>query len=205
MGKAKLLIADDDVTITMNLEDLLNTNGYTVVGPVHSSDDAYNLARKEKPDLAFLDIKMPGKMDGIELAETLLTEFNIPCIFVSGYDDYAIIERAKRVKPLSFLLKPFADRQVLVETQIALFKVNAIRERQFFNREEFPIEIPKRYAGLTPTELRVAALVRKGKTSKEVAELMDIRITTVQWHRRNIRKKLNLVNKSENLTMNLLL
>ena len=204
MKAPKILIADDNVAITMELHELLAQKGYDIIGPAHSGDEAYQLAEEHRPTVALMDIKMPGSLDGIETAQKLRLEMNIPTIFLSGHDEAAIIERAKRVKPLSFLLKPINGRQILAEMEIALFKIEATRERQFFTNGTFPEELPKRYADLTPTEIRVAALVRKGKTTKEVAAKLGVSSSTIEWHRKNIRKKLKLINSNENLTINLL-
>ncbi|HKI50267.1 MAG TPA: DNA-binding response regulator [Desulfobacteria bacterium] len=204
MKAPKILIADDNVAVTMELHELLAQKGYDFIGPAYTGDEALQLAEEHRPTVAILDIKMPGSLDGIETAEKLRLEMNIPTIFLSGHDEVAIIERAKRAKPISFLLKPINGRQVLVEMEIALFKIEATRERQLFTNGAFPEELPERHADLTPTEIRVAALVRKGKTTKEVAEKLGVSNSTIEWHRKNIRKKLNLVNSNENLTINLL-
>lgn len=204
MTSSKILIADDDAAITMHLEELLTGKGYVLAGVANSGEEALLLAKKKHPIVAIMDIKMPGKLDGIATAQKLRSELNIPVIFLSGYDDYAIIERAKRVQPISFMLKPINERQILAELEIALFKIRSMRERQLFTGDTFPDEIPERYADLTPAEIRVAGLVRKGKTSKEAAEFLNISESTIQWHRKNIRKKLKLVNTEENLTINLL-
>lgn len=179
-------------------------NGYDVVGTAYTAQEVVDLAGKYQPTLVVMDIKMPGNLDGIEAAAQIKKENDTPVIFLSGYDDYALIERAKRIKPLAYLLKPINERQILVEIEIALYKINARKEKQLFTSDVFPEELPPKYADLTPSELRVAALIRKGKTTKEVSSHFDISEQTVMWHRKNIRKKLNLVNTKESLTIQLL-
>ncbi|EFK09186.1 response regulator receiver domain protein [delta proteobacterium NaphS2] len=201
----KILIADDDVVTAELLEEILKVKGYSIIGPAYSGEEAYQLAKEHRPTIAILDIEMPGGMDGIEVADKLNRELNIPVIFLTGHDETAIIKRAKRVKPLSFLLKPINERQILAEVEIGLFKAEATRERQLLTTtDQFPEEVPERFAVLTPTEIRVAVLIRKGKTSKEVAEVMGVSLNTVHGHRKKIRKKLGLTNSKENLTLNLL-
>ncbi|MCP4575351.1 MAG: response regulator transcription factor [Deltaproteobacteria bacterium] len=204
MTSSKILIADDDIAITMHLEELFAEKGYILAGIAFSGEEAILLAQKHHPIVVIMDVKMPGKLDGIETAQKLRHEMNIPVIFLSGHDDYALIQRAKRVYPLSFLLKPVKERQILAELELALFKIKSMRERQLFTLDTFPGEVPDRYSNLTPTEIRVAGLVRKGKTSKEAAQSLNVSESTIQWHRKNIRKKLKLVNTEENLTINLL-
>ena len=200
----RILIADDDFIITIHLDTLLKENGYGVAGIVHNAHDAVEHALENNPTLVIMDIKMPGKLDGIDAAVILIKEMDIPVIFLSGHDDPTLVERAKRVEPLAFLLKPINERQFLVELEIALYKLNARRERQLFSNDDFPAELPPRYAELTPSELRVVSLIRKGKTTKEVASYLDISEQTVMWHRKNIRKKLKLIGTNKSLTMELL-
>jgi len=188
----------------MHLETLLKENGYDVIGIVHTAENAVEQALKNNPALVMMDIKMPGKLDGIDAAEKILKEMGIPVIFLSGYDDPELVERAKRARPLSFLLKPINERQILVELEIALHKISVGRERELFRNNNLLDELPLQYSELTPSEIRVATLIKKGKTTKEVAGYLDISEQTVMWHRKNIRKKLKLINTKKSLTLQLL-
>jgi DNA-binding NarL/FixJ family response regulator len=203
-SNATVLIVDDEYVMTLHSEKLLEKNGYDVVGIADSGEQAVDLAEETRPDIVIMDIKLPGKFDGITAAESILKQTGISCIFLSGYDDQELVERAKKVRPLAFLLKPIIERQVLVELEVALYRVNKEKERQLFSKEDFPDELPARYADLTPSEIRIVSFVRKGKTTKEISAELDLSDHTVMWHRKNIRKKLNLLNKKENLVTHLL-
>ena len=79
---ADILIADDNIVVTMELEELLPSIGYKVAGVAHSGRQSVDLAREIRPDLVLMDIIMPGEMDGIAAAEILKTELDIPVIFI---------------------------------------------------------------------------------------------------------------------------
>ena len=203
-GKDSILIVEDDVSVSGLLEMLLKENGYNVVGIADSPEKAMLLAGKHRPTVVLMDIKLGGALDGIDVAEEILKKYDIAVIFLSGYDDNEVIERAKKVRPLAFLLKPFNEKQIVVELEVALYQINEKKEQDFFAADVFTKELPPKYADLTPAEIRVASLVRKGKSTKEIAETLDVSDQTIMWHRKNIRRKLNISNKGENLVTHLL-
>ena len=203
-GKDSILIVEDDVAVSGLLKMLLKENGYNVVGIADSPEEAMSFAGKYRPTVVLMDIMLNGALDGIDVAEKILKQYDIGVIFLSGYADSEVIEKAKKVRPLAFLLKPFNEKQIIVELEVALYQINRKKEQGFFDDDSFSKELPPKYAELTPAEIRVASLVRKGKTTKEIAEALDVSDQTVMWHRKNIRKKLNISNKGENLVTHLL-
>jgi len=204
MPSKDIMIVDDDFALTLSLEELLTEEGYHVVAKAYSDEEALLKARATRPRLILMDIRLGNQKDGIDVALQLLEELNIRSMFITGHDDRELLERAKACRPLGYILKPIDDRQLLAELEIAVYKVEAERERDVFNNREFPDELPPRFADFTPTELRVAALIRQGKTSKEVAGMLSVGEGTIEWHRKNIRRKLHLKQSGENLTKALL-
>jgi len=203
-SQASILIVDDDLAVSELLEMMLEENGYNVVGIADSAEKAVSLAGKHRPTVIFMDIMLNGAVDGIDVAERILKKYDISVIFLSGYDDQELIDRAKRVRPVAFLLKPINEKQIIVELEVAIYQINKKKEKGIFANDVFPKELPPRYADLTPAEIRVASFVRKGKSTKEIADTLDVSDQTVMWHRKNIRKKLNISNKGENLVTHLL-
>ncbi len=109
---SKILVVDDEAIITMQLEERLHVMGYTVVGMAASGDDAIEKARRLTPDLILMDIVMPGKVNGVEAARTIVNELDIPVIFITSYADDAIIEKAKQVRPYGYIVKPFNELEL---------------------------------------------------------------------------------------------
>jgi two-component system, response regulator PdtaR len=125
---SKILVVDDEAIITMQLEERLTAMGYTVAGMASSGEDAIEKARRLTPDLVLMDIVMPGKLNGIEAAETVTGELDIPVIFVTSYADDTIIEKAKQVRPYGYIVKPFNELEIKAAIEVALFRKAAEQE-----------------------------------------------------------------------------
>lgn len=94
----RILVVDDDATIAMQFEEFLPTIGYKLVGLADCANDALEQARKYRPDLIFMDIRLAGKMDGIQAAGIIKAELGIDILFISGYADETLLDRAKVVE-----------------------------------------------------------------------------------------------------------
>lgn len=125
---AKILVVDDEAIITMQLEERLSSMGYTVAGMAASGADAVEKARRLQPDLVLMDIVMPGKLNGIEAAQVIISEMNIPIVFVTSYADDAIIQKAKQVRPYGYIIKPFNELEIKAAIEVALFRRAADQE-----------------------------------------------------------------------------
>ena len=118
----RIMIADDDVTIQMELEEYLSHLGHTVVGTVDSGEEAVELAREMKPDLILMDVHLPVEIDGIAAARKIKEEMDVAVVFVTGFGDPEDIERAKQVEPFGYVIKPFDEREINGVIEIALHK-----------------------------------------------------------------------------------
>ncbi len=137
--KAKLMLVDDEVIITNQLEEFLTVMGYEIVAVASSGAEAIEKARKNRPDLVLMDVMMPGKnreksMDGIEAAQKIREEFNIPSIFITAYGGDQIINRAKDVEAFGFVVKPFQEQELRAAIEFALYRIKM--ERRLRESEE---------------------------------------------------------------------
>ena len=119
---AKLMVVDDEVIIANQLEESLTAMGYHVVGKAFSGETAIDMALRLKPDLVLMDIKMPGRMDGIDAARKIKKAINIPSIFLTAYGDDQIVRRAKAAEPYGYILKPYNETELKAALEIGLFK-----------------------------------------------------------------------------------
>lgn len=119
---SKILVVDDEAIISMQLEERLSAMGYTVTGMAASGEEAIERTRRVRPDLVLMDVVMPGKINGIQAAQILSSEFNIPVVFITAYADDAIIEKAKCVKPYGYIVKPFNELEIKAAIEVALFR-----------------------------------------------------------------------------------
>jgi len=122
LKKTSILIVEDEVIIANDIEYSLKEFGYNVVGFAATGRQAIEKAGQYKPDLILMDIILQGEMDGIEAAEEIKKQFNIPVIFLTGNADSATIERAKLTTPFGYILKPFEDRELHIIIEMGLYK-----------------------------------------------------------------------------------
>lgn len=118
MSKMKVLIADDEPIILLDLKQMLENLGYEVVAEASDGQQAVTLARETHPDVCILDVKMPV-MDGIE-AVTIITEENIaPAILLTAYSDKELVDRAKAAGVFAYLVKPFKPSDLPPSIEVA--------------------------------------------------------------------------------------
>ena len=118
----KIMIVDDDATIQMELEEYLTHMNFTVVGTADTGEGAIEMARETDPDLILMDINLPGEMDGISAGQKIKEEMDVAVVFITGFGDPEYIERAKRVEPFGYVMKPFDEREINGVIEIALYK-----------------------------------------------------------------------------------
>jgi AmiR/NasT family two-component response regulator len=119
MQQGKILIADDDAVLRLDLRTLLESLGHQVVGEADNGETACYLARSLHPDLIILDVMMP-KMNGLEAAECISKERLGPVVLLTAYSDVPIIEQANRAGVLAYLVKPFRQQELQPTIEIAL-------------------------------------------------------------------------------------
>ena len=104
--KKKILIVEDEVMLSAWLKIQLEDEGYLVCGSFTTGEESVEFVQKTKPDIILMDINLVGEIDGIEAAEVITEKSNIPIIFMTGYTDPKVYERAQKIKPLAYLIKP---------------------------------------------------------------------------------------------------
>ncbi len=119
MKRKRILIADDESIILMDLREMLNNLGYLVVGEANDGRSAVNMARELRPDLVIMDIKMPD-MDGIEAASVLTEEKIAPVLLLTAYSQEDLIERATDAGVVGYLVKPFRESNLAPAIEVTL-------------------------------------------------------------------------------------
>lgn len=129
MTSAKILVVEDECIVAKDLQNRLNKFGYVVLTIASSGEEAINKAAETCPDLVLMDINLKGDMDGVEAAKQIHTRFNIPVIYLTAYADDNTLERAKVTEASGYLLKPFKERELYTNIEIALSKHRIEQER----------------------------------------------------------------------------
>jgi two-component system, response regulator PdtaR len=128
---ARVVIADDDPIIRMDLREMLTDLNYQVVGEAADGKNAVALARDLKPELVIMDIRMP-EMDGIEAARSLTQESIAPVLLLTAYSEPELVQRATQAGVVGYLVKPFREAQLGPAIEVTLGR---FREFQQLHKE----------------------------------------------------------------------
>ncbi len=118
----QILIVEDDSDVVGYIEHLLKSLGYGVCAVVSSGEAAMQKAAEAHPDLALIDMMLAGDMDGIAVAQQMRARFNIPVVYLTAYVDQRLLQRAQIAEPFGYVLKPFAERRLHLNIEIALYR-----------------------------------------------------------------------------------
>lgn len=118
MSATRILIAEDETIIRLDLRDILERAGYEVCAEARDGEEAVELARREQPDLAILDVKMP-RLDGIDAARRMIEERPIPIVMLTAYSQEELVSRAIEVGVFGYLVKPFRESDLVPAIEAA--------------------------------------------------------------------------------------
>ncbi len=127
----RILIAEDETIIRLDLRDLLERSGHEVVAEARDGDEAVAFAREHEPELAIMDVKMP-KLDGIEAARRILEERPIPIVMLTAYGQEELVNRAVEAGVFGYLVKPFREQDLVPAIATARARheeLTAVREQ----------------------------------------------------------------------------
>ena len=135
MTKINIMIVEDEVILAKELKIKLENLGYYVTSVVDSVERAIENSDQVRPGLILMDINLKGKMDGIEAAEIIHSRLGIPIIFLTAYADEDKLERAKITMPFGYILKPFTDKDLKVNIEMARYVARIDAERRHAEEE----------------------------------------------------------------------
>ncbi len=158
MNVTSILIVEDEGIVAEDLACKVRQLGYDVAGTTGTGEEAIELARLEQPDLVLMDIRLGGKMDGIEAAQHILKERKLPILYLTAHSDTTTAQRAQQADAYGYILKPFDDRDLRIQIDMALHKYRA---------ENLLRESEARYRLLAETMLQ--GIVHQDATGKVIA------------------------------------
>ncbi|MFF9375099.1 ANTAR domain-containing response regulator [Streptomyces griseoluteus] len=123
----RVVIAEDEALIRLDLKEMLEEEGYTVVGEAGDGEQAVELAREHKPDLVILDVKMP-KLDGISAAEKIAEESIAPVLMLTAFSQRDLVERARDAGAMAYLVKPFSKSDVVPAIEMAVSRFTELKQ-----------------------------------------------------------------------------
>jgi len=188
----EILLIEDEFIIAKDIKVLLGKNNFASVDYARNYDTALDLFVKNAYDLIISDINLNDKKDGIEIIGEFSKIKKVPVVYLTAYSDLNIVKRAEKTMPFAYILKPYNNNQLKATINLALLNFNeqsiAISENE---------ENTSKLQLLTIREKEVLVILSSGKITKEIAEELNISNHTVEQHKKNIRKKLNLTTVGE--------
>jgi DNA-binding LytR/AlgR family response regulator len=121
-SKYKILIVEDEILVATDIEESLESLGYTVQNSVDTGLKAIEEVEKSLPDLVLMDINLKGEMTGIEAARKIIEKHDVPIIYLTANADIATVNKAKVALPYGYIIKPFTDKDLQTNIEIAIFK-----------------------------------------------------------------------------------
>ncbi|WP_051217743.1 ANTAR domain-containing response regulator [Nocardioides insulae] len=123
----RVVIAEDEVLIRMDLKEMLTEEGYAVVGEAGDGQRAVELAEELRPDLVILDVKMPV-LDGIAAAERIASERIAPVVMLTAFSQRELVERARDAGAMAYLVKPFSASDLVPAIEVAMSRFGELSQ-----------------------------------------------------------------------------
>jgi PAS domain S-box-containing protein len=133
--KRNILIVEDEAIVGLEINDALLQLGYSVSAVCASGEEALEALITTRPDLVLMDIKLQGDKDGIETAELIHKQYNIPIVYMTAHSEESTIEKAKLTEPYGYLLKPVDKNELHIAIAVALYKSKIDEEKLQFTKE----------------------------------------------------------------------
>jgi DNA-binding NarL/FixJ family response regulator len=190
----KVLIADDHPVVLFGTQTFLTQLGYNVISTCSNGLEAYNQIVTKQPDIALLDMNMPG-LNGLEILEkiTQQTASHVKTVLLTMHNELSIFNRAKALNVKGYLLKDFAMDEMercldKVKKGETYFSEHMVQRLTVKHSDDIHPELQQ----LTFAEKKILDLVSQQKSTREIANLLFISEKTVETHRSHIIKKLNI-------------
>jgi two-component system cell cycle sensor histidine kinase/response regulator CckA len=122
MSSPTILIVEDEAIVSADIANKLRKLGYEIAGSIGTGEEAIEIARRLRPSLVLMDIRLAGDMDGIAAADAIRRECRVPVVFLTAHADKTTLHRARQVEAFGYILKPFDDRELHTQIEMALYK-----------------------------------------------------------------------------------
>jgi len=183
----KILLIEDEFIISKDIKTQLGKNSFAQVTIAKDYNTAFYLFTSNTYDLIISDINLNTNKDGIEI----ITEFSkikkVPVVYLTAYSDNHVITLAEKTMPFAYILKPYNNNQLKVTINLAILNF-----KKDFKPIEESSENTEKLNLLTNREKEILIVLSTGKITREIGALLGISDNTVEQHKKNIKKKLDL-------------
>ena len=191
--KLKVLIVEDEVLIAKHIEDALQNSDFNVIGIAHDSETALDYIHNRDPEFIILDINIDGQKDGIEVAEVVKANYDVPFMFLTALSDIQTLDRAKKVNPCGYIVKPFKTRDLVSSITIGLYNHEFKKTDKKLTLDQVNNQAAE---DLSQKEFDVLLDITEGFTNAQIAKKQFISLSTVKFHSQNIYSKLDVKNRT---------
>lgn len=195
MNEIKILIVEDEPVIAENIAVYLNNGDFAVSGIAYDDEEAKRQLKQNTPDAVLLDINLDSEQDGIDIAEFINRHYEIPFLFLTSYSDKETLERAKKVEPWGYVVKPFNERSLVASIEIAIsnFARRSTRTVPNLLHQKINEHLPD---PVTEREFDVLKLIYEGCTNQQIAEQLFVSLNTIKRHINNAYLKIDATSRS---------
>ncbi len=187
--KKKILVVEDEKIIAYDIKYCLEKSGYIVPAIAAYGQQAIEKAEEFRPDLVLMDVMLKGNMNGIEAAEEIVSQFNIPVIYLTAYSDESTLKKAKTTQPFGYILKPFEAVQLITTIEIALNK---------YQQEEVMREALEKEKEMREMKSKFISMVSHEVSNPLSTILMSTELLAHYSQRLNEAKKTEYINHIQN-------
>ena len=190
MSKLRILIVEDEPVIAENISMYLNNEDFEVSGIAYDNMEAKEQLHTNTPDAVILDINLSSNEDGIDIANLINKNYQLPFLFLTSHSDKQTLQRAKAVKPSGYIVKPFNEKTLLASLEIAISNHAAEINHSLpkLSKEKINKHLLSK---LSEREFEIAQLIYEGMTNTQIAEKAFVSTNTVKTHLKNIYLKLD--------------
>ena len=185
----KVIVIEDDAVIANLLSLYLRKMGHHVLETIHNSERALDAIHNLNPDLVLLDIHLEGQKDGIEIAQIIDRDYQIPYIFITALADRTTLERVKGLHHKAYIIKPFKEDDVRASIILGMSNHDDAEVVSEVSLEELNQVIS---TPLSKKEFDVLRELSQGLTNKEIGRTLNISDHTVKWHSKHLYSKLGV-------------
>ena len=122
MTKINVLVVEDESIVSKDIRNTLKKLGYNVVGAASTGEKAIELAMEHRPDIVLMDIMLKGDLTGIDAADEIRAQLDIPVVYLTAYADESTLAKAKVTEPYGYIIKPFTEIDIHTSIEMAIYK-----------------------------------------------------------------------------------
>ncbi len=193
IAEVPILIVEDNPIISADIESLLDSEGFNILGVAHNASEAFDYLQFKSVGFSLLDVNLGTGQTGLDIAKVIDEKYNIPYVFLTSFDDELTINEAQNLSPYGYIVKPFQERTLLTTIKLAISNHSKIvNSDSSIAHLMHLVNTP-----LSNQEIKITKALISGKSYKEIALDLFVSINTIKYHAKNIYMKFEIKSRAE--------